>query len=141
MDCLGQLTEDELTSAPATGVWSVKDVVAHLWSWLEEAIHTAEAWTGARPWQQDVTYDDAWNEAQTAKRAGLPLITVVDSITGAHRRFVHQLDLLSDEALARVGKAPWGETMPLVEFYYQMAGHTRAHPRHQGLSGAVPERV
>ena len=34
MDCLGQLTEEELTSAPVAGKWTVKDVVIHVWSWL-----------------------------------------------------------------------------------------------------------
>ena len=46
MDCLGQLTEEELTAAPATGKWTVKDVVAHVWSWLEEANQTVKGVAG-----------------------------------------------------------------------------------------------
>ncbi len=127
MDCLGQLTEDELTSAPAAGRWTVKDIVAHVWSWLEEATQTARAWHGPRAWQSGVTYDDAWNEAQVASRASLPLITVVDGVTGAHRRLMHQLDLVDEAALAKVGKAPWGDEMPLVDFFYSMAEHYTEH--------------
>lgn len=127
MDCLGQLTEDELTANPVSGVWTVKDVVAHVWSWLDEAHHTAGAWLGPRPWQEHVAFDDAWNEGQVSDRAILPLITVVDGITSGHRRFMHQLDLATDEALAQVGRAPWGVEMPLVEFFYQMAGHYHEH--------------
>ena len=51
MDCLGQLTEDELTSTCVVGKWTVKDVVAHVWSWDDLAGHTAKAWLGPRPWQ------------------------------------------------------------------------------------------
>jgi len=127
MDCLGQLTEDELTAAPAAGKWTVKDVVAHVWSWLDEAVHTAQAWHGPRPWQQGVTYDDAWNEKQVDDRAVLPLITVVDGITSAHRRLMHLLDCADPESLAKVGRAPWGDKMPLVEFFYEMAGHYTQH--------------
>ncbi|MCX6032417.1 MAG: DinB family protein [Chloroflexi bacterium] len=127
MDCLGQLTEDELTSAPVAGKWTVKDVVIHVWSWLDEAIHTAQAWHGPRPWQKGVTYNDAWNEKQVDDRAALPLITVVDGITSAHRRLMHVLDSADAETLATVGRAPWGEEMPLVEFFYGMAGHYTEH--------------
>lgn len=127
MDCLGHLTEEELTATPVVGVWTVKDVIAHVWSWLEEANQTVHDWHGPRPWQVGVVYDDAWNEEKVAERAGLPLITVADGITGAHRRLMHQLEVLSDEALAQVGRAPWGEEMPLIEFFYAMAQHYWAH--------------
>lgn len=127
MDCLGQLTEEELTSAQVVGKWTVKDVVAHVWSWVDEAVRTANAWRAHRPWQEGVIYDDAWNEQQVIDRAGLALISVVDGLTGAHRLFVRFLDLAEDERLALTDKAPWGVEMPLVEFFYQMAGHYLEH--------------
>ncbi len=129
MDCLGQLTEEELTAAPAVGKWTVKDVVAHIWSWIDEAVLTAKAWQDRRPWQEGVSYNDAWNEQQALDRSALPLITVVDGLTGAHRRFMHMLDLLEDDALAAVGKAPWGEEMPLVSFFVSMAEHYIEHAK------------
>lgn len=127
MDCLGQLTEEELTSTPVTGIWTVKDVLTHVWIWVEEAVETVKAWQNSRPWQEGVTYDDTWNEEQVAKRSALPLISVVDGLTGAHRRLMHQLDIATDEALAAIGSAPWGEKMPLVDFFYSMAEHYAAH--------------
>jgi hypothetical protein len=129
MDCLGRLTEEELTASNVVGVWSVKDVVAHVWTWVDEAVHTAKAWHAARPWQDGVAYDDAWNEAQVVGRSALALITVVDGMTGAHRRLMHQLDLLDDESLAQVANAPWGEKMPLVDFFYVMAEHYVDHTK------------
>ena len=127
MDCLGQLTEEELTSTQVVGKWTVKDTVAHVWSWNDEAVHTVKAWQNHRPWQAGAAYDDAWNEHQVVDRSALPLITVVDGLTSAHRRLMHLLDLADDESLAAVAKAPWGEEMPLVEFYYGMAEHYLAH--------------
>jgi hypothetical protein len=127
MDCLGRLTEEELTSAQAVGKWTVKDTVAHVWSWDDEAVHTAKAWQDRRPWQDGITYDDAWNERQAADRSALPLITVVDGLTGAHRRLMHLLDLAEEESLAAVARAPWGDEMPLVDFFYGMAEHYLEH--------------
>lgn len=127
MDCLGQLTEEELTSTPVVGIWSAKDVVAHVWSWLDEAVRTVQAWQERRPWQEGVTYDDAWNEAEVTKRSGLPLITVVDGITGAHRRLMHLLDRFDEAGLSQVGRAPWGQQMTLSEFLCAMAEHTMEH--------------
>jgi len=129
MDCLGQLTEDELTSAPVAGIWTVKDVINHVWSWLDEALHTAKSWQEDRPWQKGIVYDDAWNEEQVVDRAVLPLLTVVDGVTSAHRRLMHLLDATDDDDLAQVSVAPWGEEMPLVDFFYGMADHYTEHVR------------
>lgn len=129
MDCLGQLTEEELVSTPVEGHWTAKDVIAHVWSWAEEAVQTARAWRDRRPWQEGVVYDDAWNEHQVHERSSLPLITVVDGLTSAHRQMMHLLDVLDDKALAAEGKAPWGEKMSLVDFFYSMAEHYSEHAR------------
>jgi hypothetical protein len=128
MDSLGHLTEEELTAVEVVGKWSVKDVVAHVWSWVDEAVLTAKAWQSRRPWQEGVNYDDAWSEKQVQARSALPLINVVDGLTGAHRRFVHLLDMAEDDALEQIDKAPWEEeSMTLVDFYYSMAGHYQEH--------------
>jgi hypothetical protein len=127
MDCMGQLTEEELTSTPIVGTWTVKDVMAHVWAWGDEALQTIKYWQKPRPWQEGVAYDDAWNESQVAARRALPLITVVDGLTGAHRRLVHQLDLADDRTLGLPGRAPWGEDMPLIDFIYEMSVHYVNH--------------
>jgi hypothetical protein len=127
MDCLGQLTEEELTSKPIAGIWSVKDILAHMWSWGDEAVATVKAWQKPRPWQQGVAYDDAWNESQVQARRALPLINVVDGVTGAHRRLMHQLDLADDDALAQVGHAFWGAELTLLDFIYEVGEHYAEH--------------
>jgi uncharacterized protein (TIGR03083 family) len=127
MDCLGQLTEEELTQAPSVGDWTVKDVIAHVWSWGDEAVQTIKFWQKPRPWQAGVNYDDAWNEGQVAARRALPLINVVDGVTGMHRRLVHQLDKADEQALEQVGRAPWGDDITLIDFIYEMAVHYADH--------------
>ncbi|HEX9116897.1 MAG TPA: DinB family protein [Anaerolineae bacterium] len=127
MDCLGQLTEEELTENVVCGTWSAKDIIGHIWDWGDETIHTATAWQSRRPWQEGVAYDDAWNETHVAARRILPLISVVDGATGSHRRLMHFLDSADDATLAKIGRAPWGAEMPLVEMFYEIAGHYAEH--------------
>jgi hypothetical protein len=129
MDCLGQLTEEELTSRPAKGTWTAKDIIAHVWVWGDEAVQTVKAWRKPRPWQEGVAYDDNWNESRVAGKRVLPLITVVDGVTGAHRRLMHQLDLADDAALDQTGRTPWGSERTLLEFVEDMAVHYADHAR------------
>ena len=127
MDCLGQLTEDELTTTAVIGQWTVKDVVAHVWSWADEALYCARAWDGPRPWHTGAAYDDAWNEVQVAERRALPLITVVDGVTGAHRRLMHFIDLTDAEAFSKPGKSLWGYETTLGDFLCEIAAHYVEH--------------
>jgi hypothetical protein len=127
MDCLGQLTEEELTQKPVTGAWTVKDIIGHVWDRGEEALRTAKTWPKPNARQEGVVYDDRWNEAHAAARQTLPLITVVDGITGVHRRLMHFLDLAEDDVLAGVGQVPWSGEMPLIEMVYEVADHYAQH--------------
>ncbi len=127
MDSLGHLTEEELTATDVVGKWSAKDVVAHMWVWVDEALVAVKAWNGRRPSQEGVTYDDAWNEKQVESRSTLPLISVVDGLTAAHRRLMRELDRAEDAALAQKGKEPRGEEMSLVDYYHSVAKHYQEH--------------
>ncbi len=128
MDCIGQLTEDELTNCAVSGGWTAKDVIAHVWARCDENVRTARAWRAARPWQEGVVFDDSWNEAQVANMNCLPLISVVDGITGGHRKLVHLLDMADDHALGQTGRSPWtGDEMTLSDFFYLAAEHYTEH--------------
>ncbi len=129
IDCLGQLTEDELTTQIVAGAWTVKDVLAHVWDWDDEATHTAKAWHAPRPWQEGVSFDDGWNETHVNARRGLPLITIIDGATGAHRRLENILDMADDTVLAEVGQppCPWGAELSLLEMIYNIAEHYADH--------------
>ncbi len=127
MDCLGQLTEEELTERTVDGEWTVKDVIAHVWDRSDEALHTAKAWRRPRPRQEGIHNDDASNEAHVNARRILPLISVVDGATGAHRRLIHFVDQADDATLEVVGQAPSGSEMSLLEMLYEIAEHYARH--------------
>ncbi len=127
MDCLGQLTEEELIDNVVAGTWTAKDIIGHIWDWGDEALRSAKAWRGSLDRQAGVTDETAWNEAHVNARRGMALITVVDGVTGSHRRLVHFVDMAEDDQLAEPGRAPWGAEMPLGEMFYEMAAHYADH--------------
>jgi hypothetical protein len=127
MDCLSQLTEEELTENVVAGSWTAKDILAHVWDWGDEAVNAAHSWRSPRSSLDEVALDDTWNETHVAAKRILPLITVVDGLTATHHRLMLLLDTSDDEMLAQVGRAPWGEEMPLIDMIYEMAVHYADH--------------
>lgn len=127
LDSLGGLLEEDMVTLEVCGHWTVRDVMAHILSWDEEAYRTAEHWTGDRPWQDEALYDDEWNEAQVAFRSRLTVIDLADGLATYHRRWLRLFDQASDLDLTLPGMAPWGERMSLLSFFYEMASHDAVH--------------
>src|SRR5947199_10777383 len=101
------LSDAELLEPGVAGAWSVRDVIAHVTWWEEEALtHLPLILAGGRPPRYSVTYGgiDAFNARMTAQKKDLSLAEVLGQRDEVHRRLI-----------ALVGSAP--ET--------QMTGETR----------------
>ncbi len=127
LNALGGMFEQDMFSVEVCGYWTVKDVMAHMLSWDEEILRTAEHWTEERPWQYGAHYDDEWNEIEVAQRADMDVIALADGLATLHRRLLQTFDALHDADLAVMSVAPWGERMSLLSFLYEMALHNSAH--------------
>jgi len=127
LNALGRMFENDMLATRVTGHWTVKDVMAHLLSWDEEAYRTAAHWVEERDWQLDVVYDDEWNEFEVARRAGIDVITLADGLAAYHQQMLKLFDSLSNEELVIRSTAPWGERMALISFLYEMAQHDAVH--------------
>ena len=127
LNALNSMTEQEMLTAEVCGYWTTKDVMAHLLSWDEEVLRTAEAWTGERAWQQGAHYDDEWNEFEVQQRAGMELSELIDGLNASQRKLIHLMDQLTDQQLTAMATAPWGERMSLLSFLYEMALHVATH--------------
>jgi uncharacterized protein (TIGR03083 family) len=71
-----------------TGDWSVKDILAHVTTWEEEALkHLPLIMTGGRP-PRYVTYGgiDAFNAKMTEAKRRLPLEEVLQQLDDTHAR-------------------------------------------------------
>ncbi len=85
------LLEAELVEPGVTGTWSVKDIIAHVTWWEEEALaHLPLILAGGRPPRYSVTYGgiDAFNAKMTTQRKDLSLAAVLRQRDDVHRRLI-----------------------------------------------------
>ncbi|CAA9563855.1 MAG: hypothetical protein AVDCRST_MAG73-3975 [uncultured Thermomicrobiales bacterium] len=88
------LSDDGLMEPGVTGAWSVRDLIAHVTWWEEEAIrHLPLILDGGRPPRYSVAYGgiDAFNALMTERKAGLSLDEVRGEFAETHRRLVDYL--------------------------------------------------
>lgn len=86
-DSYADLGEQELLESGVTGDWSVKDVIAHVSSWEEEALtYLPVILEGGKPPKYSVLYGgiDAFNARMTQKSRKLSLSEVIQK-----RDFIH----------------------------------------------------
>jgi len=89
------LSDDELLEPGVTGEWSVRDLIAHVTWWEEEALkHLPLILDGGRPPRYSVKYGgiDAFNALMTEQRRGQSLVEVRSQFEETHRRLVAHIE-------------------------------------------------
>jgi hypothetical protein len=85
------LPDAELMEPGVAGDWSVKDILAHVTTWEEEALkHLPLISAGGRPPRYAATYGgiDAFNARMTAQKRGLSLADIRRQLDDTHRRLI-----------------------------------------------------
>ena len=89
------MPESELLEPGVTRAWSVKDIIAHVTTWEEEALkHLPLVLMGKRPPRYSVTYGgiDAFNAQTTEQKKNLSLLEVFRHHENVHHRLVELID-------------------------------------------------
>ena len=98
------LSDAELLVPGVTGAWSVRDIIAHVTWWEEEALeHLPLVLDGGRPPRYSVRYGgiDAFNALMTERRRHLPLAAVLRQHDEVHARLLAYLGTVPGALLAR----------------------------------------
>jgi len=98
------LSDSELMKPGVTGGWSVKDIIAHVTWWEEEALtHLPVILAGGKPPRYSVTYGgiDAFNAQMTERKRNSPLSEVLRQRDDSHRRLVDFLQTAPEEQFIR----------------------------------------
>lgn len=85
------LSDTELMEPGVTGAWSVRDILAHVTTWEEEALeYLPLILEGGTPPRYRATYGgiDAFNALMTERKKRLPLPEVMRQMDEVHRRLV-----------------------------------------------------
>jgi hypothetical protein len=124
LDSYAGLSPDELMEPGVTGDWSVRDIIAHVTWWEEEALaHLPLVLTGGRPPRYSVTYGgiDAFNAQMTERTRRLSLSDVLERRDEVHRRLV-----------ALVQRAPEDQLTGESRFRRRLRLDTHGHyPKHE----------
>jgi hypothetical protein len=119
------LSDAELTESGVTGTWSVRDIIAHVTVWEEEALaHLPEILAGRTPPRYSVTHGgiDAFNARMTERDRGLSLADVLRRRDDTHRRLIAFVESLPLAAIA-------GDTRVRRRLRLDTYGHYAVHAR------------
>ena len=97
------LDERTLLTPGVTGPWSIRDIIAHVTWWEEEALtHVPHLLAGGRAPRYSVTYGgiDAFNALMTERKRALSLAEVFREQDDTHRRLIALVEHLPEPALA-----------------------------------------
>jgi hypothetical protein len=94
------LSDAQMTEPGVTGDWSVKEILAHVSVWEEEALkHLPLILQGGRPPRYSVLYGgiDAFNARMMEQKRGLSLSTVLNQLDETHRRLIDYIQAAPEE--------------------------------------------
>jgi hypothetical protein len=101
-DSYAGLAEAELLEPGVTGAWSVRDIIAHVTWWEEEALtHLPLILAGGRPPRYSVKYGgiDAFNAQMTEQRKDLSLAEVLQRRDDIHQKLIALVRSVPDDQI------------------------------------------
>jgi len=87
-----------------TGTWSVRDILAHVTTWEEEALtHLPLILDGGKPPRYSVTYGgiDAFNAQMTEQKRDFSLSEVLRQLDDTHHRLIDFIESAPDDQFIR----------------------------------------
>jgi hypothetical protein len=97
------LSDEKLVEPGVMGVWSIKDTIAHVTWWEEEALtHLPLILAGGRPPRYSVVYGgiDAFNAQMAEQKGKLSLVEVLKERDDTHRRLIDYLQTVPEDQIA-----------------------------------------
>jgi hypothetical protein len=98
------LSDSELLESCITGNWSVRDIIAHVTWWEEEAMkHLPLILAGGKPPRYSVTYGgiDAFNAQMTEQKRNLSLDEVLRQRDETHHRLIDFIQTVPEDQIVR----------------------------------------
>src|SRR5262249_38714974 len=111
LEALNGLPDDAMLRPGVVGMWSVKDVLAHLSIWQSELITAlAQIDRPQRP-PHIVEIDDIdeFNEEQYRANVRRPLGVILEDFEGVHKHLIKAVEEIDEKTLNNARKFPWME--------------------------------
>jgi hypothetical protein len=98
------LPESRLMEPGVTGAWSVRDILAHVTTWEEEALkHLPTILKGGKPLPYSLEYGgiDAFNARTTEQKRSFSLSEVLKQLDETHRRLIGFIENAPEDQFLR----------------------------------------
>lgn len=119
---LDGLSDEEMLAAGAVGEWSVRDLMAHVATWEEEALHALPIIVqgGKLPRYASQGGIDAFNARQQEAKRSMSLDRLREEMAATHQRFLALIDRIPESVYATEGRF-------LKRLRLDTYGHWRIH--------------
>ena len=126
---VGAATDAQWEEPGACGVWSIKNIVAHLASYEEALVMLLTAFVDGDPATFQSPMDEGFNDREVAQRSRLSPHDTLAEYAAACARAQELIALVPAEVLRRPGTLPWyGAEYALDDYLvYAFYGHKREH--------------
>ncbi len=126
------LAESEWATGGVCGVWSVKDIIAHLASYEQMLVEVLTSFLGGGPTPYLDQFQDPngkFNDSQVAMRKDATIAETLAELNTAHAHVMALVEQIPTEMLRQAGTLPWyGMEYALNDFIvYSYYGHKREH--------------
>lgn len=129
MAAVDGLTPEQMLMSGASGIWSVKDILAHLVAWESELVTALnQAQSRKKPLIIDIDDIYEWNEEQYHVNVRRPLEAVLSDFAGVHKMLLKMVSEYKEKALFDNRTYSWMEGEPLWYLIEETAYlHEREH--------------
>ncbi|MCB9419698.1 MAG: DinB family protein [Ardenticatenaceae bacterium] len=123
------IDEDERTTRPVCGVWTLKDLVGHLTDWERVGVAgLRQLVAGETPeFDELITDFDTWNDAHAAVRHNQPWDEVWADFMQTRGEFLALVDQMGEADWQRPFTAPWDSQINGYFWVNVWAGHDHEH--------------
>jgi len=118
----------EWDSRPVCGVWTLKDVLGHIADWEQVGVEGLRDMAGGTAPQVEFIADiEAWNQVHAGVRRDQPWEKAWGDLYAIRRDFLEVLAGMSQTALDRSYRFPWGPEGTAYQWGTVFVGHDREH--------------
>lgn len=118
------MSENEICNIPVEGIWTVRDLIAHLASWEETILIPLKSYATGGPFQPEIITDhDGWNESQYQRWSSLSLAEIQAQSEAIRQEIVDLLAQISEAQWQAELPAPWGGKGTLADLIAGIAWH------------------
>ena len=122
------LNEADILSRPLDGIWTCKDLLAHIHSWEMTLIEPLRVFTQTGQFPVQVIPDHlAWNDQQALLWKNRPLAVILEDLSLSHGETLALAEQMTDSQWQQVFDAPWGGQCTIADMIAGLAWHANAH--------------